>query len=250
MSKFRSSVFALLICCGINLAFAQPAIQTAGTLVIVPAFGEVKHPNDEAHATLMIEEQDKDKAVAASRVNQKMKQGVDIIKRGDPQAILQTRGYYTYPVYADEQPPRPMGKAARQPVGWRVGQYLELTTTNLGGLPKTIASVQPILALNGLYFGLSDAAAKKLEEQRIAASYRNLTERIIAVAKAMGRNPSDAVIDTIDFEASGAYAQQQEMRAPKAMMAAAAQAERIEEPSFEPGETTLNMRVVGKVRFK
>jgi hypothetical protein len=24
----------------------------------------------------------------------------------------------------------------------------------------------------------------------------------------------------------------------------------VEEPSFEPGETTLNMRVVGKVRFK
>ncbi|MGE5622000.1 MAG: SIMPL domain-containing protein [Bacillota bacterium] len=250
MSNFRSSVFALLICCGINQVFAQPAIQTSGALVIVPAFGEVKHANDEAHATLMIEEQDKDKAAAASRVNQKMKQGIDVIKRGDPQAILQTRGYYTYPVYADEQPPRPIGKALRQPVGWRVGQYLELTTTNLGRLPQTIAAVQQILALNGLYFGLSDAAAKKLEEQRIAAAYRNLTERIIAVAKTMGRNPSEAVIDTIDFEASGAYAPQQETRAPKAMMSAAAQTERVEEPSFEPGETTLNMRVVGKVRFK
>ena len=239
----------LLVCGGIHHAFAQPAIHTSGTLAIGPAFGEATHANDEAHATLMVEEQDKDKIAAASRVNQKMRQGIDIIKREDSQAILQTRGYYTYPIYPDEQPPRPLSRTARQPVGWRVGQHLELKTTDITGLPKTIASVQKVLALNGLYFGLSDAASKKLEEQRIMAAYQNLTERIAAVAKAMGRNPSEATIDTVDFEASGAYAQQQEMRASKAMMAAA-QAERVEEPSFEPGETTQSMRVVGKIRFK
>ncbi|MGE5651257.1 SIMPL domain-containing protein [Noviherbaspirillum sp. UKPF54] len=249
LSKLRNALLAVLLCCGVNSAFAQPAIQTSGALVVVPAFGEVRQRNDEAHATLMIEEQDKDKAMAASRVNQKMKQGIDIIKREDPQAILQTRGYYTYPVYADEQTPRPAGKA-RQPVGWRVGHYLELTTTNITGLPNTIASVQRILALNGLYFGLSEAAAKKVEEQRIAAAYRNLTDRIAAIAKTMGRSLSDAVLDTVDFEASGAYAPQQDLRASKTMMAAAVPPERVEEPSFEPGETTLSMRVVGKVRFK
>ncbi|WP_040040973.1 SIMPL domain-containing protein [Noviherbaspirillum autotrophicum] len=249
MSKFRSAVLATLICCAMSGAFAQAVMQTSGALVIVPAVGEVRHLNDEAHATLMIEEQDKDKAAAASRVNQKMKQGIDLIKREDPQAILQTRGYYTYPVYADEQIPRPAGKA-RQPVGWRVGHYLELTTNNINGLPNTIASAQRILALNGLYFGLSENAAKKMEEQRIAAAYRNLTDRIAAIAKTMGRNLSDAVLDTVDFEVSGAYAPQQDMRAAKTMMSAAASAERVEEPSFEPGETTLSMRVVGKVRFK
>jgi hypothetical protein len=42
---------------------------------------EVRHPNDEARATLMIEEHDKDKAVAASRVNLKMKQGIETVKQ-------------------------------------------------------------------------------------------------------------------------------------------------------------------------
>lgn len=240
---------AVLMSCGMISAFAQSVIQTSGALVIVPAFGEVRYPNDEAHVTLMIEEQDKDKAAAASRVNQKMKQGIDIIKREDPRAMLQTRGYYTYPVYAEDEAARPAGKIP-QPAGWRVGHYLELTTTNISGLPNVVASAQRVLALNGLYFGLSDAAAKKLEEQRIAAAYKNLTDRIAAVAKSMGRNLSDVVLDTVDFEASGAYAQQQEMRAAKTMMAAAASPERIEDPSFEPGETTLSMRVVGKIRFK
>jgi uncharacterized protein YggE len=227
-------------------SFAQ-AIQSSGTLVIVPAFGEVKQANDEAHLTLTIEEQDKDKAVAASRVNQKMKQGADIVRREDPQAVLTTRGYYTYAVYPEDQP---RNNKVRQPIGWRVGQYLEVKTTNLTGLPKTVAAAQRILAVNGLSFGLTDATAKKLDAQRIEATYKNLTERTASIARAMGRNPADALFDTVDFEGSGNYAQQDMAPAPKMMRAAMAEPASVEEPSFEPGETTLTMRVVGKVKFR
>lgn len=250
MPRMRMLFLSFILSGALVSAYAQPEAQTGGTLVVVPAYGEVKHPNDEARVILMIEEQDKDKSVAASRVNQKMKQGTEIVKREDPQAILKTKGYYTYPVYPDEQPPRPYNNKARQPTGWRVGQYLEVTTTNLSGLPKTVAAAQRVLALNGLHFGLSDATSKKLDAKRIEASYVNLTERIAAIAKAMGRNVGDAVIDTVDFEGSGAYAPQQEAMAAKTMRASAMDAGQVEEPSFEPGETTLSMRVVGKVRFK
>jgi len=230
-------------------ANGQAPVQTAGTLVIVPAYGEVRQVNDEAHVVFMVEEQDRDKTVAASRANQKMKQGADILKREDPQGILQTRGYYTYPVYPDE-PPRP-GSKSRQAIGWRVGQYLELKTTNIERLPKTVAAAQKVLALSGIQFGLSEAASKKLDGQRIDAAYKNLLDRIAAISKAMGRNPADAVIDTVDFEATGAYAQEDARGGAKmAMRAAAAEAAPVEEPNFEPGEAILRMHVVGKVRFK
>lgn len=248
-------VSALLLLGATSLAQSQqlptPPLQTSGTLVIVPAFGEVKHANDEARATFMVEEQDKDKVVAASRVNQKMKQGMEILRREDPQASMKTRGYYTYPVYNDE-PIQPRQSArSRQPVGWRVGHYLEVTTTNLDGLPKTVAAAQRVLALNGLHFGLTEAASKRIEEQRIAAAYANLSDRIAAIAKAMNRNIADAVLDTVDFEASGAYAPQQDAYAAKAMRSSVTpESMQVEEPSFEPGETTLSMRVVGRIRFK
>jgi uncharacterized protein YggE len=102
VSRFINALlFSILL--GANLiGYAQPVIQTSGTLIIVPAYAEVRHPNDEARITLMVEEQDKDKSVAASRVNQRMKQGTDIVKREDPTAILKTHGYYSYPVYADD----------------------------------------------------------------------------------------------------------------------------------------------------
>jgi predicted secreted protein len=243
----------LLVLAGLLLAsqvHAQSMLPPGATLVIVPAFGEVSHPNDQAVATFMVEEQDKDKAAAASRVNQKMKQGTEIIRKEDPQAVLKTRGYYTYPVYPDERPIPNGVSVKRVPTGWRAGQYLEVKTSNLANLPKTVASAQRVLALSNLHFGLTPATTKKLDEQRIAATYQNLNERVASIANAMGRKVSDAFIDTVDFEGSGNYAgQQADMAAPQMMRAMKAEVQ-VEEPSFEPGETTLNMRLVGKVRFK
>lgn len=249
MSRFAPIFLAFLLCNASVGAQTRAPLQTTGALVAVPALGEVRHPNDEVCAIFMIEEQDKDKAAAASRVNQKMKQGMEIVRREDPRAILKTRGYYTYPVYPDEQVQPRQSIKPRQPASWRVGHYLEVTTPNLEGLPKTVAAAQRVLALSGLQFGLTEATRKKLDEQRIAATYQNLIERIAAISKAMNRNVSDAMLETVDFESSTPYVPQ-EAYAAKAMRAAPADAVPVEEPSFEPGETTLSMRAVGKVRFK
>jgi predicted secreted protein len=222
-------------------------------MLIVPASGEVTHANDEATIIFAVEEHDKDKNAAAARVNQKMKQGVEIVRRADPSAELKTQGYYTYPVYP-EVPPRPEASAPVRPIpaAWRVGQYLQVKTRNLVGLPKTAAAAQKVLSINNLSFGLTRETAKMLDDRRIAETYRNLNERVASIARAMGRNPADAVLDTVDFEGSGNYAGQ----ADQAMM------QRVEvsgsrnkgaampEPSFEPGETTLQMRLVGKVKFR
>jgi len=227
-------------------------LSTAGTLVVVPAYGEVKRANDQATATLSVEEVDKDKAAAASRVNTRMKQGLDIVKKADPHASLKTLNYYTYPVYPDEpaqvqgQPRKP-----RVPTAWRVGQSLQVVTTNLDGLPKTVAAAQSILSLNSLHFSLSPDTARQLEDQRIAATYQNLNERIVSIAKAMGRQLGDAVLDTVDFEGSGNYTERVSITGSRVMAAAAPPPPpAVAEPSFEPGETTLSMRLVGKVRFK
>ncbi|MBS0308165.1 MAG: SIMPL domain-containing protein [Proteobacteria bacterium] len=249
MMIFRIVFLSLALMVAWTPAQAQGVAQSNGTLAIVPAEGEVTLVNDEARTTFMLEERDADKAAAASRVNQKMKQGMELLKREDPQAKLKSYGYYTYPIYPEDSV-RANNKV-RQPTSWRVGQYLEMKTLNLSSLPKTVAAAQKILALNGLQFGLSEAAIKKLDEQRIDAAYRNLTGRIAAIAKAMGRKPGDAVLESIDFEGSGAYAPAAGMVQGRMVLAREVEKPtQVEEPSFEPGDTTLHMRVVGKVRFK
>jgi uncharacterized protein YggE len=245
---------AALLACAVAHAETLP---TNGALVVVPAFGEVKHVNDQATATLSVEEIDKDKAAAASRVNQKMKQGLEILKKADPQASLKTQGYYTYPVYPEEAPLQPgqpvQPRKPRVPTSWRVGQSVQLVTTSLDTLPKTVAAAQSVLSLNNLRFGLSPDTTRKLEDERITAAYQNLNERVSTIAKAMGRKVGDAVLDTVDFEGSGNYANRVEVSGARAMSYAAPAAPPpapVTEPSFEPGETVLSMRLVGKVRFK
>ncbi|KQQ96722.1 SIMPL domain-containing protein [Massilia sp. Leaf139] len=231
-----------------------PVPSTAGTMVIVPANGEVRHANDQAIVTFAVEEFDKDKNAAAARVNRKMKEGTEIVRRADPKAELKTQGYYTYPVYPEPPvQPLPATRAPVKPVpsGWRVGQYLEVKTTNLGELPKTAAAAQKVLQINGISFGLAPATEKMLDDRRIAETYRNLNERIVSIARAMGRQPADATLDTVDFEGSGNYGGRPEMQS---VMVAGSRMKAADdvmpEPSFEPGETTLQMRLVGKVKFK
>ncbi|MBB3212069.1 uncharacterized protein YggE [Herbaspirillum sp. Sphag1AN] len=249
MTPIRSLPAFLISCALLCSSFAANAqsIQTSGAQLVVPANAEITLPNDQAHVTLTVQEQDKDQATAASRVNQKMKQGIDIVKRQDPQAQLRTRGYFTYAVYADDaQHNNNNSNKPRAIVGWRVGQTLEVTTTNLQGLPKTVAAAQSVMALNGLDFGLTPASSKKLDDALIDATYRNLNERIVSIARTMGRNPADISVDTLDFEGSGNF-----VAAPKAMMMrAAAVPEAVAEPSFEPGESTLSMRLVARLRIK
>ena len=256
MTVIKHLAAAVAAACALS-AQAAPleSLPTAGALVVVPAFGEVRHVNDQAVITLSVEEIDKDKAVAASRVNQKMKQGLEIVRQADPQAGLKTQDYYTYPVYPEE--PAPVSSQPRQPrvpTAWRVGQSLQVTTTNLAGLPKTVAAAQRVLALNDLNFNLTPDTTRKLDEQRIAATYANLNERINSIAHAMGRKLGDAVLDTVDFEGSGNYSQHVSVTGSRVMAPGEARpyasSDAVVEPSFEVGETTLQMRLVGKVRFK
>lgn len=220
--------------------FAQ---QTKGTVVMVSGSGEVKSENDQVKATFFIEEQDKDRVAAASRVNQSMKQGTELIKKADPDGKLATRGYYSYPVYSESS----SNNKARVITGWRVGQYLDLTTKNIQQLPATVASAQQVLALNGLSFGLSDEAMKRLDATRLDSAYKNMQERAQIIAKAMGRNLNDASIELLDVDGVGAIHPEPRMFAASPMMMKGNAA--VPETNFEAGESTLTARVVAKIKF-
>ncbi len=230
------------------MVHAQTPPSTAGTLVTLSASGEVKHANDQAHLTLRLDEQDKDRSAAVSRLNQKMKQGIALVKRDDSAALLTTRGYSTTPIYPDE--PQKASAKLRQIIGWRVSQSLDVMTTNLTGLPALVADAQTLYALQGLSFSLTEPAVRKLDEERIQIAWRNLNARITAVTKAMGRSSADATIESVDVDSSANYATQQRNAVPMAMMRSAGDAMPIENPDFEPGETALSLQVSAKVRLK
>lgn len=220
------------------------AQQTKGSIVMVSGSGEVKADNDQAKATFFVEEQDKDRVAAASRVNQSMKQGTELIKKADPEGKLATRGYYSYPIYSDSS----ANNKVRVITGWRVGQYLDLTTKNIQQLPATVSSAQQVLALNGLSFGLSDETSKRLEAARLDAAYKNMQERAQIIASAMGRNLNNASVELLDVDGVGPIHPEPRMFAAAPMMMKGGNAA-VPETNFEAGESTLTARVVAKIKF-
>jgi uncharacterized protein YggE len=239
--KKISSLLTVALC--ILLSTPTSAQQTKGTVVMVAGSGEVKADNDQATVTFFIEEQDKDKITAAARVNRKMKEGTEIVKKADPQAKLATRSYFTYPVYSDVS----ISNKTREITGWRVGQYLDLVTKNIQQLAETVAAAQKLLALNGINFELSDEAIQRLDTARLNLAYKNMQERAQTIATAMGRNINDASLESLDVDGAGIVRPEPRVFAATSMMAKGAAT--VPETSFEAGESTLSARVIGRVKF-
>lgn len=222
-------------------------VPTAGTLLLVRASGEVSQANDEVTVTFKVEETGRDKAGLASRVNEKMKQGIILIRAQDPSAKLKTRGYSTNAVYKKM---KESSSAEPEIIGWKVEQSLEATTGKLSGVSKMATAAQGTLGVSGIDCHLSAQAKKLLDEQRIAVTYQNLNERIASVAKAMGRKVSESTLESVDFENAGGGVDRLYQLSPNTFTARELGTLPASELSLEPGETTLQMQVVGKVRFK
>ena len=130
MSKLAVTAILLAATAAANAAPAP--LPSSGMLIVLPATGTVRQANDQASLTMTAEETNKDKALAQSRVNQKMKQGLALLKQADPQASFKTESYSTYPVYPEQT--TPASTQPRVPTAWRVTQSLRVTTTYLAGL--------------------------------------------------------------------------------------------------------------------
>ncbi len=239
---FKQLVLFALI--GSTQAAMAEALPIENSLVTVTAVGTVTAPNDEAQLVFGYEEQGKDKAALASSVNQRVKQGIAMLKKSSPDARLSLDSYRTFAVY-EEPGVAKANKREPQQLGWRVIQNVRLVTGDLAGLPAAIASVQKVLVLRSVNFGLREETSKKLEQRRVEAAYQSLEQQVAYIAGAMRRPVSDAKLESLDFGASpvdrvyvtGSKISREDMA-------------EVEEPSLEPGETKLHLQATAKVRFK
>lgn len=243
MKKLIGSL--VVSCFVLTAAPVKAADQTSstGTLIVVPAASEIRVANDQARLVFSAEEQDADAAIAASRLNARMTKSTGFIRLQLPEAVLQTRAYSTYPIYAD--PARSTDSAPRKPVAWRIAQSLEIRTTDLEALPRLVAKLQETLDLSSVGFELSPAAMRKADEARIAGALGNLHQRIASIARGLAQPAASARLESIEFEAtpiSGYVPMARSLQATTTQKS-------IAEPRFEPGQTVLPLSLTAKVRF-
>lgn len=234
----RAAAFCLALIAAAPVPAQTPAAPARfeGTLVTIFTAAEVEATNDEALASFYLEVQEADLARAQSQLNQRVAEGVATLKRADPKAQVETAGYGSYPIYA--------AGGGRKIVGWRVRQSVNLRTTELATLPKTVAAGQQQLALGGIGFRLSRAARDRLDAELIQRAYANLSARIAAAAQAMGVPPARVRIEEVNFGARGDGPPIVPMARAMAMTA-----ESVAEPSFDAGQSTQRLDVTAKVRF-
>lgn len=215
---------------------AQPAAPPgAGTVVVMNAGAEVEVPNDEAVANFFFEAQEPDLARAQAQVNQRVAEGTAALKRADPRAQIETTGYGSYPVYAQNN---------RSIVGWRVRQGVALRTTDLAALPKTVSAAQPLLSLGSIDFRLSRAARERVEAELIQQAIGNLNGRVAAAAQALGVPRERVRLEEVNFVGRDGGPVPVMAR-----MAAAPPSEAMPAPVFESGRSVERIFVTGRARL-
>jgi uncharacterized protein YggE len=218
-------------------AQTPPAPRFDGTLILMTGQAELEIANDEAVASFYVEVQDADLAKAQSQVNQRVAEATGILKRSDPKGEVQSSGYSSYPVYRND--------SGRKIVGWRVRQGVTLRTGDLGGLARTVAAVQPLVALGGIEFRLSRSAREKVEGELIQRAIANLNSRVAAVAQSLNVPAARIRTEELNFGVHQIERPQMMSMARAAPMAA----ESVAEPQFEAGRSSQQMTVTAKVRF-
>jgi len=227
-------LFVLASASGAVLAEATPA-RAEGTALLMTGSAEVEVANDEALAQFYFEAQDADLQRAQSQVNQRVAEGVAQLKRADPQALVETAGYTSYPIY--------QAGTQRKLVGWRVRQGVSLRTSDLAGLPRTVGAAQQSLALGGIDFRLSRAARTKAEGELIQQAIANLNGKIFAAARALNVPAERVRLEELNF---GVTPPPIAPRMRAEMMAAAPP---VEEPQFDAGRSLQQITVTGKARL-
>jgi predicted secreted protein len=237
----RTFVLAMLLAMLLApvLAFAQATAATPrsdGAAIVMTGSAEIEVPNDEAVASFYLEVQDGDLAKAQSLLNQRVAEGLAQLKRSDPKGQVETAGYGSYPVYSRE---------GRQVIAWRVRQAVTLRTSDLAGLPRTVAAAQRMLALGGVDFRLSRPARERVEAELIQAAVANLNARLAAAARALGVAPERLRTEELNFAVATARPPMQV----RAMEMRASAAEPVVEPQLDAGRSLQLMTVTGRARL-
>lgn len=138
---------------------------------------EKEVPNDQLIVLLAVEEEGKDAARIAKKINKDMDWALSKTK---PHKIIETRtlSYNTYPVYDK-----------RTVIAWRAVQQLELKSTEITTLSKLVGDLQERLQVKNMRFNPTKETRQRYEDELIEEAMIAFKHRVSLVKKHMdGKN--------------------------------------------------------------
>ncbi len=203
--------------------------ETLFNLVNLQAQSETEVPNDQLTVLLEAEEEGKEAAKIANKINKDMDWA--LIKTKPHQDIeTRTLSYNTYPVYDKSTV-----------VAWRARQQLELKSTNITELSELVGKLQEQLQVKNMSFSPTKETRKRYEDALIEEAMIAFKQRVELVKKHMDKQ--NVRIVNININTGGGYPRPvyAENRAMSMSLKSA--------PAVEAGTSDITVTVSGAVQF-
>ena len=189
--------------------------------------------NDHMRAVLAVQDEDKDAAQLADRINKTMAWALEQSKRGNG-VDVRSGGYSTQPVYTKTTL-----------TGWRASQELIVTGAEFGAIGELIGILQQRLQLNAVTFSIAPETKTTVEAELIDRALDGFKQRAEQVRKNIGA-PGYRIVE-INIHTEDMPIQPMPMMRAEAMSLSA---KSVAAPSFEGGDSEVRVNVQGAVQLQ
>jgi predicted secreted protein len=230
--RTRAAVGLVLIVAAAGAASAQPFAPDPKNRVSFAVERTRDVANDWIIAVVGTSDEDSDAARLADRVNDTMDWALGVAKQAKG-VTVKSGGYSTHPVHDKD------GKIAR----WAASQDLYLESGDVEAVSELIGKLQSKVLLRSISFSVSPETRRKTEETLIGDALNAFTERAKKVSGGLGGRDYEIVSVSIQTPGGGGPVP---MYARAEMMAM----DKVSAPSFESGQSTLQVRVDATIEIE
>ncbi len=187
--------------------------------------------NDWVTAVVGTSDEDSDAARLADRVNQTVNWALGVAKQARGVSV-KSGGYTTHPVHDKN------GKIAR----WGASQDLILEGSDADAVSDLIGKLQSKLLLRSIAFSVSPETRRKAEDALIGDVLTAFAERAKRVSAGLGARDYELV--SLSLQTPGGPSPVPMMARAEMMM------DKVAQPSFESGQSTLHVRVDATIEIE
>nr|MBX2885157.1 SIMPL domain-containing protein [Granulosicoccus sp.] len=217
-------------------ALAESELQQQYNVFSLSSQVEVDVDNDLMVAILAVQDEDKDPAVLANKINSTATWASNVLR---PFATIsfKTRDYQTYPRYDTSQ--------SRRLIGWRASQSIELETDDFEAAAKAIQQLQEKLQVQSIQLQVKSETRDKASDVLMTKALNSFKDRARLIQQNM--NSSGFRIMDVNIETGHGrlhdYADERQIT----MM----ESQSVEtEASIEAGTTRVSVTVYGRIQLQ
>lgn len=197
--------------------------------VNLQAQAEREIPNDQLTVMLAVEEEGKEAAKIANKINQDMDWALKIVGKKS-EVDSRTQAYNTYPIYDK-----------RTVIGWRAIQQLELKSTNTTELSELVGKLQSRLQVKSMRFSPTRETRVQYENELIEEAMIAFKQRVDIIKKHM----DDKNVRIVNMHVNTGGSHDRPIYAETRMMAMDSKSA----PAVEAGTSKITVIVSGSVQF-